>query len=211
MAPPYKQIQRKRKINRPRSTLNSPNGPSTGATAYRGRTGPPRSLMSSVQLELTYLKGYNTITSTAGGVIAPSYSNTDPFTLSIPGFSTYAALYKEYRVLAIKVQYTPNLDGAVNNVLIAGSPFIIGSDHKGTLTATSYADIQNQTDSRLTAVNRKWTHVARAISPDEMVYTSTGGAQSIGWGVNSYASGYAATTGYGSTLVTYTIQFAQRV
>lgn len=157
------------------------------------------------------MKGFNQIISNAGGVIAVAYSNTDPFTLGVPGFSSYAALYKEYRVLAIRAQFTPILEGAANNILIAGVPWMIGSDHKGALVAAGYSDIQNQTDSKLCAINKKWSHIARAISPEEMAYTSTAGAPAVGWGINTYASGYAAVTTYGATIVTYTIQFAQRI
>jgi len=197
--------------NRNRLTATITNGPSMAATQYTGPTLPSRSIDGRTQLELAYLKGFNQIISGAGGTIPLVYQASDPFTLPILGFSSYAALYKEYRVLAIDVEYEPVANGAVNNVLISGLPFMVASDHKAITTPTAYTDIQNQSDSVLHSNNVSWKHVARAISPDEMLFVSTTLAPAASWGINAFASGYAAVTTYAATLVTYTIQFAQRV
>jgi len=160
--------------------------------------------------EKTYLRGYNSISSTAGGVISPIYISSDPFTLGIQGFSQFAALYRTYRVLKIVVLYTPNTAGAVNNVLVTGSPIIHGTVRKASSPAASYSDVQGDQGCTLTSSNMVWVHKASAIFPDEKLFVSTGVAPTNIFAIETFGSGFAASTNFASTLVTYKIEFASR-
>jgi len=176
----------------------------------RSRKPAPRRKTQRVNSEICYLRSYNQITSTAGGIISPIYLSTDPFTLSVQGFSQFAALYRSYRVLKIVVAYQPNLTGATNNVLIAGSPIIHGNIRKASTVPASYSDVQGDQSAALTPSNMPFVHKISALAPEEKLYVSTGVAPTNIFAIETYASGYAASTNYGSTLVTYKVQFKDR-
>jgi len=196
--------KRSRKNNAGSSSVRAP---SNAAVAYRGPIRAPNPEHDAIVVSV---RGYNTITSTAGGVLSPIYINTDPFNLSLASFTTYATIYRSYRVLALKVNFTPVVQGAVNNVLISGTPFLHGTVRKASSAAAAYSDVSADADARQTAINMPWTHSVRAQSPEEMLYISTGITPPNIFAIETYASGMAATTVYGATLVTYIVQFKTR-
>jgi len=184
-------------------------GPTTGATAYRGRLTIPRAFAVNSEPTMVWLRAFNTITSTAGGVISPVYSNTDPRTLAID-FSNYAALYTEYRVLGIHVEYQPGVMFSTNNVLTYGQPWGIGTIRGSLSSATTYTDVATLPDVKLKSVNQPWRWECRSVQPLEMGFISVSTDPTSSYSIRTFASGYAATTTYGSTIVTYCLQFLAR-
>jgi len=179
--------------------------------AYFGRLTPSRSLLRRRSFQQVYLRLESTITSTAGGVIAPVYSSSDPRTLATD-FSALAAIYSEYRVVSIHLLFIPVVTGAVNNVLIFGLPASTATQTGSLSAATAYTDLVGADSLRKWSLNRMFSHGARAMGSDEMGFTPVGSdpATASTYSIKTYASGYAATTNYGTTLVTYCVQFQNR-
>jgi len=200
---------KKKKRGGKKSKNNNQTGPPTGATSYRGPLKTPRSLTVKSEPIMAWLRAFNTITSTAGGIISPVYSNSDP-RVGATDFANYANLYNEYRVLGVHVEYQPIAMFAVNNVLIQGQAMAIGTIRDSLSSASTYTDVTSLADARLRSLNQPWRMDVRAVQPLEMGFISVGSDPTTTYSIRTYASGYAASTTYGSTLVTYAIQFLSR-
>jgi hypothetical protein len=208
---PNKKNNSKRRKNRKRSgKAKSQTGPPTGATSYFGGLLAPRNLLKKSEPLMVWLRAFNTITSTAGGVLSPVYSNTDPRSLALD-FASYAGIYQEYRVLGVHVAFTPVLMYASNNVLITGQPFSIGTIRDNVSSPSSYNGVAGLADCRLRSSNTPWRAECRAVQSTEMSFIPVATDPTSTFSIRIFASGFAANTIYGSTLVTYAIQFLNRV
>jgi len=206
--PKTKNKKGKKRTQNNNAGSSSVRAPSNSATAYWGPISAPPPSRDAI---VTFARGYNVITSNmATGLISPIYTSADPFNLSLTSFTEFAATYRQYRVLGLKVQFSPILQGATNNVLLAGNTFMHGSVRKASSAPTAYADVLSDSDARQTPINMSWSHGVRALSPDEMLYTSTGSAPTNIFAIEAFGGPYALNTDYGSTLVLYLIQFSDR-
>jgi len=179
--------------------------------AYFGPVTPTPSSLRRRAFHTAWLRLESTIASSAGGIISPIYSSADPRTLSTD-FSGFAALYSEYRVVGIHLKYYPKLFGAVDNVLITGLP-VSTAMQTGTLSAaTAYSDLIGADSLKKWAINQMFSFSARSSGADEMGFTPIGSdpATASTFCIKSYASGYAASTTYGTIVTTYTVQFQNR-
>lgn len=184
-------------------------GPSTSATSYRGPPLQPRHLTLTAEPIMVWLRAFNTITSTAGGVISPVYANTDPRTLSID-FSNYASLYSQYRVVSVHFHFQPVLIYSANNVLTFGQPALIGTQRNSVASPAAYTDVATLADCKQFSVNQPYSFMAKSLDANEMNFVGVGSDPATTYSIKIFASGYAATTVYGSTLITYGIQFLSR-
>jgi len=180
--------------------------------AYFGPLTPRPATLRRRSFLQVYLRLESTISSTAGGIISPIYSSADPRTLATD-FGSFAATYSEYRTVGIHILFMPIVEGAVNNVLIFGLPASTAMQ-TGTLSAaTAYTDLIGADSLKKWSLNKRFSFGARASGSDEMGFTPIGAdpATASTFCIKTYAAGgYAASTSYGTILVTYTVQFQNR-
>jgi len=179
--------------------------------AYFGPLTPQPSQLKRRSFQQVFLRLESTITSSAGGVISPIYTSADPRTLATD-FSSFAAVYSEYRVVGLHILFMPLVSGAVNNVLIFGLPASTAIQTGSLSAASAYTDLIGADSLMKWSLNRSFNCGARAAGSDEMGFTPVGSdpATASTFSIKTYASGYAASTNYGTILVTYTIQFQNR-
>lgn len=203
---PRKTAPRRKFNRRPRTA------PFAQSRAYSGPVVVPRRLNAVRNRRTEHLRYEATITSSAGGVISPIYSNSDVRTLGTD-FSSFAATFSEYCCVAVHIQFTPIVDSGANNVLIFGLPASTAMQTGSLSAAASYAALLGSASLRKWSLNRRFTFTARALGVDEEGFTPIGSdpATADTFSIKTYAdTGYAATTTYGTVLVTYTVIFQTR-
>jgi len=209
---PPRRNSNNRRPRRPNRRRRSPNSGFAQHQPYRGPVTPPQRSLSLRNRRTEFLRLEATITSTAGGVISPIYTSADPRTLA-NDFSNLAATYSEYCTVAIHIQFTPIVADATNNVLIFGLPASTAMQTGSLSAAASYASLLGSASVRKWSLNRRFSFTARAIGSDEEGFVPIGSdpATADTFCIKTYAdTGYAATTTYGTMLVTYTIIFQTR-
>lgn len=148
------------------------------------------------------------ITSSAGGVVSPVFSSND--VLNSPSWASFAALYNEFRVLAVGVQFIPNAENSV--VPATDYAPIYEVDYRADQTAlVSYSDASSFASMRSHSVNRKWMSTARMAAVEEASFLAvTSGGSTEPYGLKWYGEGFTVATTYGRYREIFLVQFRTR-
>jgi len=178
-------------------------GPPDGATVYRGPLRVPRNGQQAVvrNLNLTAV-----VQASSGGVVSASFS-TNPS--SSPDWSALAALYTEFRILALKVTYLPLYNvafAAVSNVN-SGIPlaFCVSRNPSASPPATFAAAIQIQPYRWFTA-SRSMSFSTRAMGTNEMAWLTTAAPAAYAQ-IFLVGSGFTASQTQGTAISEFLVQF----
>lgn len=173
----------------------------TGTLKYQG---PPRVLAE--QLVILDLLLDVPVTSTAGGTIADV--ETDIPTGS-PDFASTQALFAEYRILCMTLQFIPNVTGG-NVALVAYAPFYVVWDATSSVTAlTSYVNATNYPISRQKSLNQPWSINHKMDGVEEATFVPVTSAI-VDFSFKTFATGLTAATTYGRYIIRWKTQFRGR-
>ncbi len=179
----------------------------TGANAKVLRTyhGPINLASSSTSglIELVNLHSSSTTSSSALGVLASEITFNPNTTVE---WSSYAARFREYRVLAVSVHYMPY--STVNLSTIAGAPIVVAENKAAVLgTPTSYNQLIASARYQVHHVFKPWTFTIRADDYTDLDMGGTGSPSSE-FSMLIYGDSLSNSILYGRLFITWVVQFA---
>jgi hypothetical protein len=197
--------------NSRKSTNQSGNGPPERAIVY---TGPivTAAAKKAQDTEVVTLFLDEAITSSAGGVIGTSFTS-DPTVGAPSGWAAWSARFREYRVLALEVEFCPPFVNAVQeNVINAGTfPIYEVEDRAAGTSPTSYAAAASYASLQMHPLNSRWKRRMDMSSTDEAQFSSTAGSPAAPFYILWHADTVGATVSIGRARLAYVIQFKDRV
>lgn len=200
LAVPRKSKGGRRKNRRGGNSRRS--GTSSSSLVYRGPVVRNNDRMNTTVVEIV-LAGGGAITSTAGGVIANTFSIDDPGTAA--NWSDYATVWDEYRVLAAELYYSPqNVFNKLTTTVCAPGYLVI--DRDGSSALTSYSQASAYGSSRFLSLEKPFRSIFRMNGVREAIFVTTASPGSTGsWLM--YFSGLTASMTYGQVLIKWRVQF----
>lgn len=206
--PPFRpRSRRRRPSNRrsmnPQSKLTNP---SASTVMYLGpiRPLPQKFGLDDNTSELTLT---SVCTSTAGGQITTVISS-DP--TGAQDWANFQAIWDEYRVLALSLQYVPNQIGG-NVAAVAYSPIYTAGTHANGTAFTSYQDAAQVSTGQQHYLNQPWRQSIRMSSPEEASWTITSSAQGFAFMyVKVFAANLGNAVNYGQYISRWLVQFRAR-
>lgn len=206
----YQKVSKKGQKKR---RVGSPGGREfpSDAVMYRG---PARSGLEMSQTRCrTIPLTYNFNVTAAAGVINNAFG-TNPS--SAPGWTQLAAIYDEYRILALEVAFTPyNAD--YSSVLTASTtpPIVTVIDHDSGTPLTGYSGLTTGGDSfsslKTFISTKKWRRIARMSDFQEASFVSTGSSPTKQYYIKLWGGTFAPVTmTVGLATIVYNVQFRGR-
>jgi len=197
--------QRRRKNNRPKNPRvprSIQNNPRTDVLTYSGPVNMPQEQLSVIDLV------YDAPVATgAPGTLA---DRLDDYPINSPDWVNVAALFAEYRVLAMRVRFVPNVTGATIGTLLY-APFVVVLDlTSNTTPLASYAIASGYAIQRVTSLNEPWTMFHRMSGTEESTFVSTA-TPLIDYSFKTFATGLTASSNYGRYFIYYRCQFRGRL
>ncbi len=183
---------------------NFPN-PGPAAVIYKGPLKPSK-MKQEAESIVTTLNFTGILPSTAGGVIDSSYSN-DPNSYSLADWTSLVALYHEYRVLGVRVEYFPW--NRYNKTTTVCTPLITVVDRAAAGTLGSYQAAMSHESAKKCSLEDPWSEEARMESIEEATYISTSSTTASFW-IKFYADGLSVSTTYGRMFVYVVVQLRGR-
>jgi hypothetical protein len=184
------------------------------ALAY---TGPiwNKQLQEQTDLITTTLVFYSGLISSAAGIIAPVY---DQSMTSLTGWSTFAGIYDEFRVLGAQLEFFPaNRYSKTTTTCIPGVG-VIDRDSNGALASTAQA--LSYSSVRMLSLEDPWTDLSeyRGSSVPALKYKMSGPKEAL-WvttatptpttspTIKIYFAGLSTSTYYGAVVARFLVQF----
>jgi len=212
--PPKRPNNRRRRGNN-NNNMRAVSGPPENAIGYKGPSILPRGVRPDLfTVELHY---YQAATSTAAGIydsnITSSLTSSNGTGVGVSNatsWSNISGLYREYRVLSVRSDFTPSAMGAIPNATTSFSqPFATVVDRDDSSSAASYANIVANESLRLCTCTKPFSRTAKMESTDEsgyiLVANSSSGSMTIKVFVASV--GAPAATTFGAILYRWVVQF----
>jgi len=135
-------------------------GPPSATTSYRGpiHQNPPRGMLERSVQVLNY---DSTVTATAGGSYAlaigtGSSSGTVTLQANALEWTSFSGQFSDYRVLGLRVEFVPQLEGAQYASTVSGGPFYTVTDMDDATAPTVYGDLASFNTLRFCANNKAW-------------------------------------------------------
>jgi hypothetical protein len=198
MPPKRKSKSKHGKSKRQRTEL----GPSV--MSYKGPIVPPAA-RGELDVHTQTVSFTGLLTSDGSGFIATYLVNGISAATDWAGL---AALYKEYRVLGVKVDYMPH--NRYSKVTTACTPFAIAIDHSGSTSApVSYDEVIQYSSGTKKSSEDPWTMTARMSGAEEAQFRPITTVTPI-FGFKLFASNLTATTTYGRYFYYWLVQFRGR-
>ncbi len=163
------------------------------------------SMNPSDQILVVNMDNETSVSSSGVGVIATELTFNPNTTTQ---WAEYDGLWREYRVLAVRVEWVPNNFTAISTTL--GSPIAIGMNKGSTIgTPTSRLQVLRLAHPRYHSVWEKWAYVIR---PDDYTDLDVGGTASPSseFSLLIYGDGQNNTITYGRIWIRYVIQLSSR-
>jgi hypothetical protein len=204
---------------------NPPNkglqGPSPSAIKYTGSAAPKGGPVSSDRL-VAKLQTASAVSFTpSAGTATFSTVYTAGSATSASDWTDYAALYQEFRVLSVEVQYLPKIQYSTDLASSGGVPLgvtltpLYFAPYHGDATAlTSHDAALNHASRVRSSIDHPQQAVVRMSESDESVFNSTTSGTASLMGIKSYLNIAAASNSlhvFGWVLLTHTVQFRSRV
>ncbi len=174
------------------------------STKYLGPIDTP-AFKESSDLHTFLLIGGGTVTSDSGGVINTVFDPSAQCT-SDANWSSYTSLFKEWRILALKVRFLPSNRYSKSGVVT--NPIITITDRTGNSVLASLAAALNNASALEFTLDDPWERVVRMDSIEEanFVLTSSAPASASRFYIKTYASGLTNSTVYGQFMSFVVIQ-----
>jgi len=182
------------------------NTPGASVIKYGGPSRLPENVHP--EIKTVELHSGGVLTSTAGGVIDTNVTSSTVRTLG-DDFSSWAALYREYRVLAIRLEYHPDVIGA-SIAAILYKPVYTVVDRLDASAIAAYANVESNTSLRIFTLNTTWFREAKMEDTSEADFISVAADPASFFVCKYFATGLTATTQYGRFLYRYICQFRTR-
>ncbi len=131
-------------------------------------------------------------------------------------WSSFAAIWGEYRVLGMEVEHVPFYDSSLypaGVTFASGGPVYTAVDHTNAAAApTSIADIVGYSSLQGTPFSKKFKRTVKASAPEEMQFGTTASAPPSTYSVVTYINTgtQVATTQLGQLIVRRRVQFRTR-
>ncbi len=154
-------------------------------------------------IELVNLHSSTTTSSSGVGVMASELTFNPNTTIE---WASWAARFREYRVLAVRIEYMPY--SVVNLSTIAGAPLFVAENKAAAIgTPTSYNQILSLARSRVFHVFKPWSYVIRA---DDYTDLDMGGTASPSseFSLLFFADSLSNSILYGRLALTWVVQFS---
>jgi hypothetical protein len=211
---------RNRKSRKQRARTQGMPNPSASAITYRGPIFPAKYREGDDRYTIVCTDEI-AVASNGSGVVALTLTN-DPANVTgtssgatVENWSSLSAVFSEYRVLAIQVDYTPlsmfsfvlnaspgSSDNS-NGVVITG---IDRTSNAGSNPA-SYAAVAAFASAREWCINQKIKVLARMDGTREAAFNNIGSTPLGLFAIKMYGSSFQAGVTYGRMLVRYLLQF----
>jgi len=192
-----------------RKGSGSNTGPSSSALAYRGPV-RPRNEASGTQVNLFRLSNTATVATSAGGVVGVYYANDAS---GVAEWSNFAAVFQEYRVIALSVRYVPRVNlvaDLVSSTVTHGEICWYTARTTAVVTpATTLALAYEFAGSRVRPANRVSSHSWKMAGVEESVWTPVSAPVKRGGVVFTVFEAPASVT-IGNVLLDYLVQFRAR-
>jgi len=200
-----KRKQQKSK-KRGKALRNVSNPPGANVIRY---TGPSR-LPENVHPEIKTVELHNgtLATSSAGGTIDSNVSSGGVRTNG-DDFSSWAQLYREYRVLAIRQEFHPDVIGATIASILY-KPIYTVVDRLDTSAVAAYANIESNTSLRIFTLNQNWFREAKMEDTMEADFVAVSADPPSTFVIKEFSTGLTASTQYGRFLSRWVVQFRTR-
>jgi hypothetical protein len=193
-------VQKNSKLITPRG-----DGPSASSQRYSGST-VPKSIVAQRHLTIKLLSFTQAVSSSAGGVINAVFGNTNPS--SCGNWSSLAAVYDEYRVLAMRVHWVPS--NGYNKVVATQTclnPLFVVLDRDSATALTSTGAASGYDSVKMFDLERCFTYDEYKMDgPREASFITTATPTNLG-GVLFFATGLSNSLQYGTVLVQFLTQF----
>jgi hypothetical protein len=167
---------------------------------FRGPVRNPKS-RNEVSIIRTNIVSSSTASSNGSGVIATTYT-TNPNGTN--GWSSWVALFDEYRVLALELKYVPLWHTLPSGT--AGGTLLMVVDHDSVAALSSFNNACNYESLKTGSIDRPMTHTYRLDGTLESNFINTSSPTGL-QGVKVYANGLTNSTQYGNFIGTFLIEF----
>lgn len=166
-------------------------------------TGPVRNYFTNNEVQsFTSLSLITTsATSSAGGVLNTVFS-TNPS--STTQWSNLQAVFDEYRVLALEVEYVPLFSTLPST--LAGGTFIMVVDHDSAGSITVAGTAMGYESAKYGPIDRRLKHTFRMSGTLESNFINTSSPTGV-QSVKTFATGLTASTKYGDFYARFLIQW----
>lgn len=219
-----RKLQRKKGRKFGRSSGRFSEGPSPNSVVYRG---PSKLSKTDAERMVTQIVIPYQYSGTASGnllTINTTYSCTDVNSAS--GWSSFATLWQEFRVLSMRLDYLPKMFGfqpSINSTAGGSSsttryvsPIFMAPFHEETTAFASTDAASNHQGSKYAPINCRLSHVNKIKDIDEgdFAKTSTPSGQTA-FGLKTWfvatTEGATDTLNFGTIFQTFIVQFRTRV
>jgi len=147
-----------------------------------------------------------TVVSTAAGVIADVLSDIPT---GSPDWTSCQALYAEYRILAMSIQFVPNITGG-NVAATNYAPFYVIWDANPTAAAlASYSAATNYPVSKYKSINQPWIMSHRMYGVEESTFVAVTSSVAD-YAFRTFATGLTPSIAYGRYVIRWKTQFRGR-
>jgi hypothetical protein len=190
---------------------------SASKTKYSGPMWVPGARVQE-DVEVATLTGNLGLTSSAGGVLNPVFDQT---MTNLSGWTQFAALWDEFRILKYQVEYYPANRYNRGTTTVMPGAAVIDRDSNGALGSLSAAFAYSS--ARMMSLDDPWTNDKQYIgshyaaltysmdgAPDDVWLTCSAPTPTIKPSIKVFFSGLAATTFYGTALIRVLVQFRGR-
>jgi hypothetical protein len=218
---PQTQRNQVRRRNRPRRKNKKHASSTSGRFVIRVAIGKPFQVpMRNLTARLTYVSNTPNVTSNGGGIITLNASDA----CSGSGeWSSFAAIFDSYRIRSMAVEFIPNLvlQGSASYTM----PMFImvfDADSTSQLSTTNYSAYTGHDTYRIMSLNEHWTYEvlnypryssAAAITGAYTIYENGFIDCSTVAGIGSiqgFATGASTSVNYGSYIIHWIVDFADR-
>jgi len=189
-------------------------GPSSALVQYRGPSQLPVTVNPPTQVvELQDI--FNVTLANPNTFFADVTGSADPQALPIAEFTTWSGLYREYRVLAVRVEFWPTLENtaAYNNG--GGSsafPWATVVDRDTNASPTTYSSLVGNSSLRWFPLNHRWMREVKMASTEEAEFSNVTSAPAGTLFVKSFFTANPTTTlTLGTIFARYILEFRTRV
>jgi len=199
-----KQKSARKSGNNMRKNVSNP--PGANIIRYNGPSRLPENVHP--EIKTVELHDGSAVTSSAGGVIELNATSSNVRTLG-DDFSSWALLYREYRVLAIRLEYHPDVLGATIAALLY-KPIYTVVDRLDNSAVGAFTNIESNTSLRIFTLNQPWFREAKMEDTSEADFIAASADSTSPFSIKGFTTGVTATTTYGRILIRWVVQFRTR-
>ncbi len=172
-----------------------------GTVVYTGPIRKPGLARSMGDLKTMELRYYAALSSDAGGLIDDVISNNPS---SGSGWSSFAGIYGEYRVLGVRLDFKPS--DRYSKVTSLTTPGFVVIDNESSSSLASTAAATGYYTAKFISLDDPWSLEMRMGETDQADFLPTASPSSTQW-AKFYLDGMSASKSYGGILVTLLVQF----